>query len=185
MKKIILLDRDGIINEDSSNYIKSIDEFTFLPGSVAAIVQLTQAGYKIGIATNQSGIARGYYSHDQLTAIHSNMCEKIRVAGGEIDAIEYCPHHPNEGCVCRKPKPTMLQRLAKRLDCDLDDVPFVGDKISDLLAAQAAGATPILIAEPRSDVDKVREQDYSDTPCFQSLAQFVMHYLKLDKFSPT
>lgn len=179
MKKLILLDRDGIINQDSSNYIKSLDEFVFLPGSIQAIVQLTQSGYQIGIATNQSGIARGYYSHEQLAAIHTNMCQQIRAAGGEINAIEYCPHHPNEGCSCRKPNPMLLHRLAKRLDCPLEGIPFVGDKISDVQAAKAATAKPVLVSEPGSDADKIRQEHYPEIERFDSLAQFVENYLAI------
>ncbi|NCX96883.1 MAG: HAD-IIIA family hydrolase, partial [Chitinophagia bacterium] len=106
--RVVILDRDGIINQDSLHYIKSLDEFIFLPKSAEAIANLTKAGYKVGIATNQSGIARGYYSHQTLKAIHAKMLEGINAVGGKIDAIEYCPHAPVEACSCRKPEPGML-----------------------------------------------------------------------------
>jgi D-glycero-D-manno-heptose 1,7-bisphosphate phosphatase len=170
---IILLDRDGIINQDSSNYIKSVEEFIFLPGSIDALVQLTQAGYRIGIATNQSGIARGFYDELTLAAIHDHMLTQVRAAGGDIEAIEYCPHHPEQACFCRKPNPGMLLALAKRMNCELTDVPFVGDKISDLQAAKTVGAKPILIAELGSDTDQIRQKEYPEVPRCRSLAQWV------------
>ena len=168
-KKIVLLDRDGIINEDSPNYIKSVDEFIFLPGSIDAIVRLTKAGYQIGVATNQSGVSRGYYDERMLAAIHEKMLTQIRAAGGNIEAIEYCPHRPEEGCLCRKPKPGMLYTLAKRLNCSLTDVPFIGDKISDLDAALAAGAKPVMVVSSWTDKDTMR-LSYSHVPVFDSLA---------------
>lgn len=175
---IILLDRDGIINEDSLSYIKSIDEFFFLPGSIHAIAQLTQAGYRIGIATNQSGIARGFYDERTLQAIHEHMLTYVRAAGGDIEVIQYCPHHPDQACWCRKPNPGMLQSIASYFGCDLFDVPFVGDKISDIQAAEAAGAKPILITQLDSDIDMIRQQDYQHVPRFDSLSQFVDDRLK-------
>lgn len=171
-KKIVLLDRDGIINYDSRQYIKSVDEFIFLPGSVDAIVQLTAAGYRIGIATNQSGVSRGYYDEQVLAAIHDKMLTQVRAAGGNIEAIEYCPHRPEEACLCRKPKPGMLYALAKRLDCSLMNVPFVGDKLSDVQAAEAAGATPVLVVSSWIDRDAV-QLAYPHVPIFNSLAEWV------------
>jgi D-glycero-D-manno-heptose 1,7-bisphosphate phosphatase len=145
MKKVILLDRDGVINHDSIHYIKSPDEYEFIPGSIDAIVRLTKAGYKVGVATNQSGIARGFYDVEVLSKIHEKLSTAVRMAGGEISAIVYCPHHPNDGCACRKPNPGMLNQLAKLLHCRLKGVMFVGDRFSDIQAAQAAGATPVLV----------------------------------------
>lgn len=175
MTKVILLDRDGVINQDSSDYIKSVDEFLFLPGSIEAIAHLTRAGYRIGIATNQSGLARGYYSEDELSAIHAKMLYHLRAAGGEIDAIEYCPHLPNDGCLCRKPKPGMLYSLASRLNCALERVHFVGDKFSDIQAAKAAGAKPVLVLSPMSNKENL--QTYPDVPVYDSLLQYVQSLL--------
>jgi D-glycero-D-manno-heptose 1,7-bisphosphate phosphatase len=144
-KKFIFLDRDGVINRDSYNYIRSPDEYEFLPGSLDAIVKLTRAGYQIGVATNQSGIARGYYDVEMLTKIHEKLVNTVRIAGGDIAAIVYCPHHPNVGCTCRKPNPGMLYQLAKQLHCRLKGVFFIGDRFSDIQAALAAGVTPLLV----------------------------------------
>lgn len=145
MRKVLFLDRDGVINQDSFHYIKSPDEFIFIPGSCEAIARLVQAGYEIGVATNQSGIARGYYDVDMLSRIHEKMLKEIRQCGGDIHAIVFCPHHPHQGCSCRKPNPGMLYQLGKLLHCKLAGVPFIGDRFSDIQAAQAAGMQPILI----------------------------------------
>lgn len=169
MQKVILLDRDGVINYDSPNYIKSTDEFNFIPGSVKAIAQLTKLGFIIGIATNQSGIARGLYDHNTLNAIHTKMLTKIRNHGGDIAAIEYCPHHPKDNCVCRKPAPGMLYKLADRLECELTHTPFIGDKLSDLKAALNAGAKPILIANNNI---KLNKSEYPNVPIYHSLALY-------------
>ncbi|CDZ77494.1 D,D-heptose 1,7-bisphosphate phosphatase [Legionella massiliensis] len=171
MNKIVLLDRDGVINQDSLHYIKSVDEFIPLEGSIAAIARLTQAGYRIGLATNQSGVARGYYSEEELGAIHAKLLHLVRAVGGDIEAIEYCKHMPDAGCSCRKPQPGMLLALAERMNCALSDVPFVGDRVSDIQAAEAAGATPIMVLSPMTD--RVSLQDYLHVPVFNSLAQFV------------
>lgn len=171
MNKLILLDRDGVINQDSLHYIKSVDEFIPIAGSIEAIAQLTQAGYLIGVATNQSGVSRGYYSEDELKAIHNKMQELVSAAGGEIGLIEYCTHMPDAGCLCRKPQPGMLLALGRRLGCSLDNIPFVGDRVSDIQAAEAAGAKPIMVLSPMTD--RVALQDYLHVPVFNSLSQYV------------
>jgi D-glycero-D-manno-heptose 1,7-bisphosphate phosphatase len=171
MKKIILLDRDGIINQDSMDYIKSTDEFIPLPGSIHAIARLTKAHYQIGIATNQSGIARGYYSERQLRAIHDKLVTLVESFGGNITAIEYCPHMPEASCYCRKPQPGMLLKLGKRLGySDLTGVSFVGDRVSDIQAALAAGANPIIVLSPMTN--RFGLLPYS-VPIFHSLAAYV------------
>lgn len=171
MKKVILLDRDGVINHDSPHYIKSVDEFVFLPGSLEAIARLTSAGYLVGVATNQSGLARGYYGKQELDAIHEKMLHCVRAKGGEINAIEYCCHLPTDGCLCRKPEPGMLYKLADRFGCTLDSVPFVGDKASDVEAAKRAGATPVVVLSQMTDMNSV----ISDVGvvCYQTLLEFV------------
>jgi len=179
MNKVVLLDRDGVINQDSLHYIKSLDEFIPIPGSMEAIGRLTRAGYLIGVATNQSGIARGYYSEEELQAIHNRMLHLARAFGGEINAIEYCPHMPDRGCFCRKPNPGMLHALAKRLGCSLDNVPFVGDRVSDIQAALAVGATPIMVLSPMTD--RVGLLSYSYVPVFNSLAEWVDALLRVKK----
>lgn len=147
MKKVILLDRDGVINYDSPNYIKSPDEFHFIPGSIEAISKLTKAGFNIGVATNQSGISRGYYDLETLNKIHHKMCSEIEKQGGKIEHIEYCPHMPDANCSCRKPQPGMLLNLAKKFEVDLGNVYFVGDKETDVEAAIRGGAQPVFLGK--------------------------------------
>lgn len=171
MNKIILLDRDGVINQDSLHYIKSVDEFIFLPGSIEAISRLTRAGYRIGVATNQSGVSRGFYDELELAAIHNKLLGEVRAAGGEIEAIEYCIHMPDAGCSCRKPQPGMLHALARRLNTSLENVPFIGDRVSDIEAAEAAGASPMIVLSPMTD--RVALEHYSYVPIFHSLAECV------------
>ncbi len=171
MSRLILLDRDGIINQDSLHYIKSVDEFILIPGSVESIARLTVSGYKIGIATNQSGVSRGLYTEEVLEAIHQKMTDAVQAAGGTIDAIEYCIHLPSERCYCRKPNPGMLLSLAKKFDCSLNDVPFIGDRISDIKAAQAAGARPVIILSSMTDLIGLKA--HPDIPVFNSLAAYV------------
>ena len=168
---LIILDRDGIINEDSLNYIKSPDEFILLPSSAQAIARLNAAGYRVAVATNQSGIARGLYTAAQLDAIHAKMLAGIQAVGGRIDAIEYCPHMPDSGCPCRKPKPALLHNIAKRLDCSLINTPFVGDRVSDIQAAEAVGAQPILVLSSMTDQEALAPYGY--VPVFSSLAEYV------------
>ncbi len=175
MNRAILLDRDGVINQDSIHYIKSVDEFIFLPGSLEALVALTAAGYRIGIATNQSGISRGYYDVKELAAIHDKMLKEVHLAGGNITAIEYCYHLPEAGCFCRKPKPGMLHALAKSLGCDLAETYFIGDRVSDVQAAEAAGAKPMIALSPMSD--RTSLLNYPQVPVFISLARCVDYLL--------
>lgn len=143
--KLVILDRDGVINHDSADYIKSPGEWVPLPGSLDAIARLTRAGWKVVVASNQSGIARGYFSMDTLNAIHDKMRREVAQAGGFIDAIFVCPHGPDEGCHCRKPKPGMYRDIARRYDISLANVPSVGDSLRDVQAAAAAGCTPWLV----------------------------------------
>ncbi|MCL9682549.1 D-glycero-beta-D-manno-heptose 1,7-bisphosphate 7-phosphatase [Legionella maioricensis] len=171
MTRLILLDRDGVINQDSLHYIKNEDEFILIPGAVEAIVRLKEAGYQIGIATNQSGVSRGLYTEAELNAIHDKMILAVQKAGGQIDAIEYCIHLPEERCLCRKPQPGMLYALAKRLGCSLKHVPFVGDRVSDIQAALAVEADPVMVLSSMTDVVDLKA--YPEVPVFHSLAEYV------------
>ncbi|CAM2949678.1 D-glycero-beta-D-manno-heptose 1,7-bisphosphate 7-phosphatase [Legionella worsleiensis] len=175
MRQLILLDRDGVINQDSLHYIKSVDEFIFIPDSVAAIAQLSRAGYTIGVATNQSGVSRGLYTEDDLAMIHQKMTQAVLAAGGKVDAIEYCVHLPSQQCFCRKPNPGMLLSLAKKFGCSLAGVPFIGDRISDIQAAYAAGATPVMVLSSMTDLDGLSA--YPEVPVFHSLAEYVAQLL--------
>ncbi len=143
--KLIILDRDGVINEDSDEYIKSVDEWQPIPGSIEAICKLSQHEYRVVVATNQSGIARGLFDLDALTQMHEKLHQLLNNAGGKVEAIFFCPHGPDDGCDCRKPKPGMLRDISDRLRVDLNGVPVVGDSLRDMQAAEAVGARPILV----------------------------------------
>ena len=143
--KLVILDRDGTINRDSDHYIKSPAEWKPLKGSLEAIARLTQAGYRVVIATNQSGLARGLFDMTTLNAIHDSLQHAAQQAGGRIDAIFFCPHAGDADCACRKPRPGMLLEIAKRMNVPLEGVPMVGDSLRDLQAAAAAGARPVLV----------------------------------------
>ena len=168
---MIILDRDGVINYDSLQYIKSPDEYIFIPGSAAAIARLTAAGYRVAVATNQSGIARGLYDEGQLASIHDKMNAQVNAVGGLIDRVEYCPHMPDFGCLCRKPNPGLLHVIADAYGESLRNVPFVGDRVSDIQAAEAAGALPIMVLS--SMTDHVGLAAYPHVPVFNSLADYV------------
>ena len=144
-EKIILLDRDGVINEDSDAYIKSVNEWIPLPGSMEAIALLTQKGYRIFVITNQSGVGRGYFSLADLEAMHQKMNNLVNAAGGKIEAVYFCPHVPDMGCHCRKPKPGLLRQIAHDEQIELTGVPLVGDSLRDIEAAQQVGAKGILV----------------------------------------
>jgi D-glycero-D-manno-heptose 1,7-bisphosphate phosphatase len=142
--KLVILDRDGVINQDSGAYVKTPDEWIALPGSLEAIARLSQAGWTVALATNQSGLARGLFDVDTLHAIHTKMHTELARAGGVIDAVFLCPHGPDDGCACRKPLPGMYLEIARRYGVDLDGVPAAGDSLRDLQAAAAAGCQPWL-----------------------------------------
>jgi len=143
--KLIVLDRDGVINHDSDQFIKSPEEWRPIPGSLEAIARLNQAGYRVVVATNQSGVGRGLFGMTTPTEIHEKMFKALNLVGGRIDAVFYCPHAADSHCDCRKPKPGMLHQIGLRFGVSMDDVPAIGDGLRDLQAAQAAGARPILV----------------------------------------
>jgi D-glycero-D-manno-heptose 1,7-bisphosphate phosphatase len=143
--KLVVLDRDGTINQDSDQYIKSPAEWKPIPGSLEGIARLTQGGWRVVVATNQSGLSRGLFDMSTLNAIHAEMHRAVNQAGGRIDAIFFCPHAADANCMCRKPKPGLLLEIASRLDIELKDVPMVGDALRDVQAAAAVGASPYLV----------------------------------------
>lgn len=169
MVKLVILDRDGVINQDSDAYIRSVEEWIPIPGSIEAIAQLNQAGWAVAVATNQSGIARGYYSLETLDAMHARLRALVAEAGGEMGVIEYCPHGPSQGCECRKPQPGMLRRIAKHYGVGLEGVWFVGDTSSDLAAALAVGAQPVLVRTGKGE-KTAKEPLPSGTLVFDNLA---------------
>ncbi|MBI6780158.1 D-glycero-beta-D-manno-heptose 1,7-bisphosphate 7-phosphatase [Pseudomonas syringae] len=143
--KLLILDRDGVINHDSDTYIKSVAEWLPIPGSIEAIAALSKAGWTVAVATNQSGIARGYYDLATLDAMHVRLRKLVAEQGGELGLIVYCPHGPDDGCTCRKPKPGMLQAIARHYTADLRGLWFVGDSKGDLQAALAVDSQPVLV----------------------------------------
>lgn len=141
----MILDRDGVINEDSDEFVKRVAEWQPIPGSIEAIAKLSQSGVRISVATNQSGIGRALFTRETLYAMHRKMRRLVRQAGGEIEHIAFCPHLPGAGCDCRKPLPGLLHQLAQRTGLDLRDAHLVGDSARDLEAGVAVGATSWLV----------------------------------------
>lgn len=173
--KLVILDRDGVINEDSDEFIKSPEEWQPLPGSLEAITRLTQAKYRIVVASNQSGLARGLLNIDTLNQIHEKMHRSLAELGGYIDVVFFCPHSPKAACTCRKPKPGLFLDIANRLGIHLTGVPAVGDSLRDLQAATTAGASPVLV---RTGKGKKTEKSLADNrlvevPVYDDLAAFV------------
>ncbi|MEO5573987.1 MAG: D-glycero-beta-D-manno-heptose 1,7-bisphosphate 7-phosphatase [Gammaproteobacteria bacterium] len=142
---LIILDRDGVINYDSDAFIKSPAEWHPIPGSLEAIARLNQAGSKVVVASNQSGIARGLFDLNMLNQIHKKMQDELAQVGGVIETILFCPHAPEDSCDCRKPRPGLLLKIAQQFNRHLTDVPAVGDSLRDIQAALAVGARPILV----------------------------------------
>ncbi len=144
-KGLLILDRDGVINRDSETFVKSAAEWIPLPGSIAAIAALSGAGYTVTIASNQSGLARGLFDQDALQTMHDKLRTLVAAEGGSVDKIVVCPHGPDDGCDCRKPKPGLLLQLADHYDTDLSGVPVIGDSLRDIQAAVAVAARPLLV----------------------------------------
>jgi len=147
--KLVILDRDGTINRASDEFVKSPEEWHPLPGALEAISRLNHAGFHVVLATNQSGLGRGLFDMAALNAVHGFMLKNLAAAGGRIDAIFYCPHAPDEGCACRKPAPGLLLQIQERYGVELNGVPYVGDSLRDMQAAQAAGCAPHLVLTGR------------------------------------
>lgn len=142
---LVMIDRDGVINEDSADFVKSIAEWRPIKGSLEAIASLHRAGRRVAVVTNQSGIGRGLYDEAALEAIHVHMRERIRAVGGELAGIYYCPHLPDDGCDCRKPRPGMFRALERELGIAVAGAPYIGDRLSDIEAADAVGARAMLV----------------------------------------
>jgi D-glycero-D-manno-heptose 1,7-bisphosphate phosphatase len=173
--KLVILDRDGVINFDSDLYIKSPEEWRPIPGSLDAIAKLNQWGYRVVVATNQSGIGRGLFGMDMLNAIHEKMIKAAAQAGGRIDAVFFCPHTNTDKCTCRKPKPGMLEEIASRYNADLEGVPAIGDSLRDLDAAVAVGAQPILVLTGKGKKTQADPNLPTGSLVFADLAAAVDH----------
>ncbi len=168
--RLIVLDRDGVINQDSDQFIKSPDEWRVVPGSLEAIARLNHAGYRVVVATNQSGIGRGLFDMAMLNTIHEKMHKALAHVGARLDAVFFCPHTADARCDCRKPKPGMLAEIGRRFNMELTGVPCVGDSLRDLQAAEAAGAQPILVLTGKGE-KTLREGNFPrNTVIFPDLA---------------
>ena len=174
--KLLILDRDGVINHDSDAYIKSVAEWLPLPGAIEAIAHLHQAGWTVAIATNQSGLARGYYDLATLEAMHERLRSLVAEQGGEVGLIVHCPHGPDDQCSCRKPRPGLLQTIAAHYDQPLAGVWFVGASLSDLQAATAAAAQPVLVKTGKGLRTLARELP-EGTLIFDDLAAVARHLI--------
>ena len=179
--KLIILDRDGVINEDSDAFIKTPDEWIPLPGSLDAIARLTKSGYTIVVATNQSGLGRGYFDIMTLNAIHQKMQNAVKAAGGQIEAIFFCPHTASDNCDCRKPRQGMFSTISERFDTPLEDVPSVGDSLRDLQAAFLAGCTPILVLSGKGKKTLENGGLPPKTIIFDDLSAVADHLLEADQ----
>ncbi|NOQ78018.1 MAG: D-glycero-beta-D-manno-heptose 1,7-bisphosphate 7-phosphatase [Gammaproteobacteria bacterium] len=191
MQKLIILDRDGVINQDSDNYIKTVDEFIPIPGSLEAIARLCQAGFSVMVATNQSGISRQFFTLDTLKAMHDKLQSLLAPLGGKVERFYFCPHGPDEHCDCRKPKPGMIRQIAKDFFTGLDannqsqqlaNVFVVGDSLRDLEAGSAAGAKIALVKTGKGlrtlqSISNDNLQQYSQLPVYNDLADFTDHLL--------
>jgi D-glycero-D-manno-heptose 1,7-bisphosphate phosphatase len=166
--RLVVVDRDGVINEDSDDFIKSVAEWRPLPGSLEAIAALTRGGFAVAVVTNQSGVGRGLLDEATLGEIHAHMRDAVRTAGGELAGIFYCPHRPDAGCICRKPGPGMFRALERALGVSVEGAPYIGDRASDVEAARGVGARPILV---RTGVGAATERSLADprVPVFDDL----------------
>jgi len=178
-KSLVILDRDGVINQDSDNFIKSEQEFIPISGSLEAIARLNRAGYRVVIATNQSGLARGYFDLATLEAIHEKLRQLLSAVDGQIEGIFYCPHGPAERCDCRKPLPGLLHQIAEQYVVNLEGVPVIGDSLRDLQSALSVGASPILVRTGKGErtLEELRKSssdiNVNELPVYRDLAAAV------------
>lgn len=177
--KYIILDRDGVINHDSDKYIKSPDEWLPITGSLEAIAELNRAGYHVLVATNQSGVSRGYYDLEMLSNIHEKLMRELSSVGGYVDEIFFCPHHPDDHCGCRKPKPGMLYQIRDRYSLDLSTIYFIGDSVADVEASLTAGCKPLLVLTGNGQKTLEKYADSHHIPAFTDLAAAVRFVIKL------
>lgn len=185
MSPLVILDRDGVINQDSDDYIKSLAEWVPIPGSIEAIARLSRAGYRVVVATNQSGIGRGLFDLDELEAMHTRLNELVHDQGGELDGIFYCPHTPEDGCHCRKPAPGLLDAIAVEFGQSLNGVPLIGDSLRDLQAGLSHHCKPILVRTGKGAATEAKlalqpETELRQAAVFDDLAQAIDSLLAND-----
>lgn len=176
---LVILDRDGVINHDSDEYIKSVDEFIPIDGSLEAIAKLNHAGYAVMIATNQSGIARGMFDVETLNDMHTKLRNELSAYGGRIDGIFFCPHGPDDHCQCRKPLPGLFHEIEARTGRSLHGVPAIGDSLRDVEAALAVGATPVLVKTGKGQRTLAKHAAaLKNVAIFDNLSDFVDAFLQ-------
>jgi len=182
MEKLIVLDRDGVINEDSDAYIKSPDEFIPIPGSLDAISKLNHAGYKVVVATNQSGLARGYFDQHTLELMHQKLDTLLKEAGGRIDKIYVCPHGPRDNCSCRKPEPGLLTQILADYGVKAEEVIAIGDSLRDLQAAEMVNMVPVLVRTGKglsTESDIANDELFAHVKVFDDLKDAVDQLLNI------
>ena len=166
---LVVVDRDGVINRDREDFVKTVDEWQPLPGSLEALALLTRAGFTIAVASNQSGLGRGLFDLETLEAIHEKMRVAVERAGGHIALIAYCPHRPDEDCSCRKPRPGLMVTIADELALSLSDAPCIGDSERDLVAARAVGGRPMLVLTGNGETTRTAMDDAVSIEIFPDL----------------
>ena len=183
--KVVVLDRDGVINQDSDNYIRSAEEWLPIDGSIEAIAHLNNAGFSIMIATNQSGIGRKLFDEYALAQMHHKLCSMVEEAGGSVDGIFYCPHTPEDNCGCRKPKTGLLQEIEREFDCALAGQFFIGDSYKDIQAALAFDLIPVLVRTGKGlDTEiQLRSEGFSTVSIYDNLAAAVQQIIATTKVS--
>lgn len=169
---LVIIDRDGVINYDSDDYIKSVAEWQPIPGSLEAVAKLSRAGYTVAVATNQSGLARGLFELEDLEAMNAHMRERLHELGGELAGIFYCPHHPDDNCECRKPKPGLIDAIEYELGVSAEGAFFVGDSLRDLQAGLAKGCKPVLVKTGKGEgtLQNLPESMRATVPVFDDFA---------------
>ena len=167
--KLVILDRDGVINQDSEDFVKSADEWIPIDGSIEAIASLSQSGFTVVVATNQSGLARGLFDLDDLEAMHAKLAQLVEAQGGSVAAVFYCPHGPDDACNCRKPKSGLIDAIEAEFDTCAEGVPLVGDSLRDLQAGLSKGCVPVLV---RTGKGKATEATLTHTEGLQQTQVF-------------
>ena len=178
MAKMVILDRDGVVNQETDDDVTTVEGWAPIPGSIEAISRLKKAGYLVTIASNHSGIARGLYTEKELLAMHDKMQNMLTTRGASIDGIFYCPHGPEANCICRKPKPGLLFQIAQQFKIDLSQTPLVGDNITDIQAAKMANAQPVLVRTGKGEYVMQNFPEALDVPVYDDLAHFVRETLR-------
>jgi D-glycero-D-manno-heptose 1,7-bisphosphate phosphatase len=178
LAKMVILERDGIINHRQVEDVTTVEGWDPISGSIEAINRLKKAGYLVTIASNHSGVARGHYSEDDLQKMQEKMQRLLSIRGASVDGIFYCPHGPESNCVCRKPKPGLLYQIAKEFDIDLSETSMVGESISDIRAAKIANAKPVLVRTGGGEYTMQHFPEALDVPVYDDLAHFVRETLR-------